>query len=153
MSDTDPQKLAQACADRMWNNDNASKYMGMQIDMIAPGKAIMSMTVRLEMVNGHGICHGGYIFSLADSAFAFACNTHGEVTVAQHGAIDFVRPAKSGDRLTATATEVSRGRRVGVYDVSVHRSDGKLVAVMRGNSYSTGVSSFENDDPENEHHA
>jgi len=149
----EPQELAEACVRRMWENDNASKYMGMSIELIAPGKAVMSMPVRLEMVNGHGICHGGYIFSLADSAFAFACNTHGEVTVAQHGAIDFLRPGKSGDKLIATATEVSRGRRVGLYDVEVRRDDGKLIASMRGNSYSTGVSIFENDDPEMEAHA
>jgi acyl-CoA thioesterase len=109
----------------------------MKVEEVGPGLAVLSMSVSGEMVNGHGFCHGGYIFTLADSAFAFACNTYGRVTVAQGAKIDFVRPALLGDELRAEACELYRGKRTGVYDVEVRRSDGKLVACFRGNSHST----------------
>lgn len=94
------------------------------------------MTVGDTMLNGHGICHGGFIFSLADTAFAYACNSHNELTVAQHCSIDFVRPARAGEQLTATAREVMRRPRSGVYDVTVCGADGAPVALFRGLSRS-----------------
>ena len=129
--------MAEQCAARMWANDRASQSLGMRIESVAPGRAVLCMSVREDMTNGHDICHGGFIFTLADSAFAFACNTHNRVTVAQAVKIDFVRPALRGDELRATAHELHRGSRSGVYDVEVHRADGKLVACFRGNSHST----------------
>jgi acyl-CoA thioesterase len=131
------QQLAEACAETMWADDLASRSLGMAIVTIAPGRAVLTMTVREEMVNGHDICHGGYIFLLADSAFAFACNTYDRLTVAQAAKIDFVRPALLGDELRAEACEVHRGARSGVYDVEVRRGDGKLIACFRGNSHSS----------------
>lgn len=131
------QRLAEACAETMWSDDLASRSLGMVIEAIAPGRAVLRMTVREEMVNGHDICHGGYIFLLADSAFAFACNTYDRLTVAQAAKIDFVRPALLGDELRAEAREVHRGARSGVYDVEVRRGDGKLIACFRGNSHSS----------------
>jgi acyl-CoA thioesterase len=129
--------LAQSCAERMWDDDHASQHLGMRIESIAPGRAVLSMEVREFMVNGHGLCHGGYVFLLADSAFAFACNTYNRVTVAQAAKIDFLRPALDGDCLRAEARELSQGSRTGVYDVEVRRGDGKLIACFRGNSFSS----------------
>lgn len=134
----DPAALARACADAMWEDDAASRGLGMALDAIGPGCARMSMTVRAEMVNGHGICHGGFIFALADSAFAFACNSHGERAVAQHNAITYVRPGRLGERLTADAQERVRGGRSGIYDVRVIGGDGAVVAEMRGHSRLSG---------------
>jgi acyl-CoA thioesterase len=131
------QQMAEQCAARMWAADRASQSLGMRIEAIAPGRAVLTMCVREDMTNGHDICHGGFIFTLADSAFAFACNTHNRVSVAQAVKIDFVRPAVRGDVLRATAHEVHRGNRSGVYDVEVQRADGKLIACFRGNSHST----------------
>lgn len=116
----------------MWNADRASKWMGFELDQISPGGAILSMAVEPHHTNGHGICHGGIIFSLADSAFAFACNSYNQSAVAQHNTISFVAPGKLGDRLVATATEASKVGRSGVYDVRVTRQDGELVALFRG---------------------
>lgn len=114
--------------------------MGMALESVAPGAARLSMAVAPMMVNGHGICHGGYIFALADSAFAFACNTTGEVSVAQHCAVTFLRPARLGERLVATAAEQHRTRRSGTCDVRVETEDGELVALFRGHSRTTGAS-------------
>ncbi len=125
--------LARACAEAMWNEDDASKGLGMEIIEIKPGRAVMAMTVRPDMVNGQRIAHGGFIFTLADSAFAFACNTHNERAVAAQGHITFIRPGKLGDRLVATAREVSRSGRSGIYDVRV-TVDGKVIAEFRGHS-------------------
>ncbi len=105
---TDPDAVARAAADAMWADDAASRGLGMVIDSVGPGRAVLSMTVADSMVNGHGMCHGGFIFSLADSAFAFACNSHGDAAVAQHCAITFLRPGRRGERLTAEATEPLR---------------------------------------------
>lgn len=127
--------MARRCAEAMWENDFASKSLGMQLREVRPGFARMSMQVRQDMVNGHAICHGGIIFTLADSTFAFACNTANRVTVASGGRIDFLAPAQLGDVLTATAEECSRAGRTGVYDVRVHDQNGKLIALFRGNSY------------------
>ena len=137
MSAPDPQRVAEAVRDAMWRDDRASKMLGMQILAIAPGTATLQMTVRDDMLNGHDICHGGFIFALADSAFAFACNSYNRVTVAQGATIDFLRPAMRGDRLRAEARVLNQGSRTGVYDVEVRREDGKLVACFRGNSFSS----------------
>lgn len=134
MTATNDDALARRCADAMWATDNASKALGMKIDSIAPGCATISMTVRDDMVNGHDLCHGGMIFSLADSAFAFACNTHNQVAVAAGCSIDFIRPAKRGDTLQAKATMVHQGARNGLYDVTVSNQNGEVVAEFRGRS-------------------
>ncbi len=131
---TDPDGIARAAADAMWANDAASRGMGMAIDSVGPGRAALSMTVADSMVNGHGMCHGGFIFSLADSAFGFACNSHGDAAVAQHCAITFLRPARHGERLTAEAVERVRAGRGGLYDVRVTGEDGTVVAELRGHS-------------------
>ena len=134
----DAQQLARASADAMWADDQASQAMGMAIVAVAPGTATLTMTVRDDMVNGHDICHGGHIFTLADSAFAFACNSHNLNAVASGARIEFLSPGRLGDVLTAVATEVSQGRRSGVYDAVVRNQDGKTVALFRGNSARIG---------------
>lgn len=128
------QEMAEACAAAMWAEDAASQALDMRIDHVAPGEATLSMIVRPEMSNGHGTCHGGYIFTLADSAFAFACNGYNQRTVGQHAAITYLAPGRLGDRLTATAREVSRQGRSGVYDVRVTTQDGVQIAEFRGHS-------------------
>lgn len=134
MSAMDPQALAEACAKAMWTNDRASQALGMSLDKVAPGEATISMTVTAAMCNGLSSCHGGYLFMLADSAFAFACNTHNQYAVAQHAAITFIAPAYADERLTARAREVGREGRGGIYDVSIANSAGKIVAEFRGHS-------------------
>jgi acyl-CoA thioesterase len=129
-----PQELARACADAMWAEDAASRGLGMQIVSIAPGQAELTMTVTEQMVNGHKLCHGGYIFTLADSAFAFSCNTYNQRTVAQHCAVTFIVSAKLGDQLTARAVERQRRGRSGIYDITVTRRDGTVIAEFRGHS-------------------
>jgi acyl-CoA thioesterase len=109
--------------------------MGMQISAIGPGYAELTMTVRADMLNGHAICHGGFIFTLADSAFAFACNSYNLTTVASGCAIDFVAPAREGDVLAAMARERSVSGRTGVYDIEVTNQRGETVAYFRGKSY------------------
>jgi acyl-CoA thioesterase len=128
-----PDDLARACAEAMWQEDDASKGLGMEIVEIKPGQATLTMTVKPDMVNGQRIAHGGFIFTLADSAFAFACNTHNERTVAAQGNITFIRPGKLGDRLVATAREISRSGRSGIYDVRVTAGDA-VIAEFRGHS-------------------
>ncbi len=128
-----PDDLARACAEAMWQEDDASKGLGMEIVEIKPGQATLTMTVGPEMVNGQRIAHGGFIFTLADSAFAFACNTHNERTVAAQGNITFIRPGKLGDRLVAAAREISRSGRTGIYDVRVTAGDA-VIAEFRGHS-------------------
>ena len=118
----------------MWRDDAASQALGMKIGAIGPGTATLSMTVTKTMVNGHGLCHGGYIFTLADSAFAFACNTYDRRTVAQHCAITYLRPGRLGDLLSARAAERARGGRSGIYDITVSRGDGAVIAEFRGHS-------------------
>ncbi len=128
------QAVAEACAKAMWVDDRASQALGMVIERIAPGEAVLSMTVREDMANGHGICHGGFVFALADSAFAFACNTYDQRTVAQHCTVTYLRPGRRGDRLTAHAVERSRSGRSGIYDVTVSDAAGETVAEFRGHS-------------------
>ncbi|WP_107817028.1 hydroxyphenylacetyl-CoA thioesterase PaaI [Celeribacter persicus] len=129
-----PQELAEACAALMWNDDSASQRLGMKLLHIAPGEATLEMTITDQMTNGHGNAHGGYMFTLADSAFAFACNTYNQMTVAQHCSVTYIAPGALGDVLIATAREVSRSGRSGIYDVTVMRQDGQRIAEFRGHS-------------------
>ncbi len=131
-------ETAQACADKMYANDKAAKAFGIEIEIPEPGTAVASMTVREDMVNGFDICHGGMIFTLADTAFAFACNAYNDVTVAGAGSIDFLRPVFLGDELKAVALEEHRGRRGGVYAVEVVNQQGEFVSLFRGRSISRG---------------
>lgn len=131
----DPQQLAELAAATMYDKDMASQGLGIQLASVLPGQASMTMTVRPDMLNGHKSCHGGFLFSLADSAFAFACNSRNQVSVASGCSIDFLAPAFEGDELTATASEYSLGGRMGIYDVHVTNQDGKRIAVFRGRSY------------------
>jgi acyl-CoA thioesterase len=130
--------VAEACAAAMFGQDRASQALGMRIIEVAPGYAQLAMSVREDMVNGHQICHGGLIFTLADSAFAFACNTYNAATVAAGGTIEFLAPGRLGDELTATAQEQSRSRRTGVYDVTVRNQRGDCIALFRGRSHEIG---------------
>jgi acyl-CoA thioesterase len=126
--------IARACAQAMWAEDAASRGLGMQLIAVEPGHAVVGMEVTGSMVNGHELCHGGYIFLLADTAFAFACNTYNQRTVAQHCAVTFVTAARRGDRLVARAVERSRAGRSGIYDVTVAREEGPVIAEFRGHS-------------------
>lgn len=137
-SAADRQRLAEACARAMWEEDRASRGLGMALEAVAPGRATMAMTVSEAMVNGHGLCHGGYIFILADSAFAFACNGHNTRTVAAHCTVTFLNPGRLGDRLLAVAEERAREGRSGIYDVRVTRGDGTVIAEFRGHSRTLG---------------
>jgi len=130
----DSGKLARACAEQMWADDSASKGLGMQLISVEPGRSVLAMTITDTMVNGHNIAHGGFIFTLADSAFAFACNTYNQRAVAQHCAVTFIAPGKLGDRLTARAVEKQRFGRSGIYDITVTREDGAVIAEFRGHS-------------------
>jgi acyl-CoA thioesterase len=132
-----PDDLARACADAMWKEDDASSGLGMKIVEVGPGRATLSMRVAPHMVNGQRIAHGGFIFTLADSAFAFACNSHNAKAVAAQGDITFIRPGKLGDELVATAREISRSGRSGIYDVRV-TVGGEVIAEFRGHSRTIG---------------
>ncbi|MEA5674766.1 hydroxyphenylacetyl-CoA thioesterase PaaI [Pseudomonas sp. MH2] len=130
-----PEALARACADAMYARDRATQGMGIELLEAGPGSAAVRMTVRADMIQGHGTCHGGFLFALADSAFAFACNSHDEATVALGCSIDYVAPALLGDQLTATAHELVRKSRTGLYDVRLENQRGELVALFHGKSY------------------
>lgn len=130
-----PQELAQATGAHMFSQDQAVQALGMQVVEVRPGYARMTMPVRPDMLNGHKTCHGGFIFTLADSAFAYACNSGNKVTVASGAAIDFLAPGMEGDVLTAEATEQSRSSKTGVYDITVTNQHGKRIALFRGKSY------------------
>ena len=129
---------AQAQAERhardMWYRDTASQQLGMEIISVAPGRAVITMQVRDDMINGHGTCHGSFIFALADSAFAVACNSYGPISVAADCQISFLRPVPPKTILTAHASETYRRGRNGVYDIEVNAADGETVAVFRGKS-------------------
>jgi acyl-CoA thioesterase len=144
-----PDDLARACADAMWQDDKASQGLGMEIVEIRAGQATLAMTVQPHMVNGHKIAHGGFIFTLADSAFAFACNSRNERNVASQGTITFIRPGKLGDRLIATAREVSRSGRSGIYDVRVTAAE-VVIAEFRGHSRSIGGTLVPNGQPDHD---
>jgi acyl-CoA thioesterase len=130
-----PQQTAERVRDGMFANDRASKMLGMRILEVGPGRATLEMTVVEAMLNGHDICHGGLIATLADSAFAFACNSHGDLTVASGFGIDFIAPGRLADVLTARCTEVAKAGRTGVYDTEVTNQHGAPVAVFRGRSH------------------
>ena len=132
-----PDDLARACAEAMWKDDDASQGLGMEILEVKAGQATLAMTIKPHMVNGHGIAHGGFIFLLADSTFAFACNSHNERAVAAQCNISFIKPGKLGDRLVATAKEISSTGRSGIYDVRV-TVDGVAIAELRGHSRTVG---------------
>lgn len=140
------QSVAERSAQAMWANDRASQSLGMEVTEISPGRAVIRMTVREDMVNGLNVCHGGYIFTLADSAFAFACNSYNQLTFAQHCAVTFHAPGQLGDTLTATAQEVTRQGRSGLYDATVHDSAGQLIATFRGHSRTVKGQHFQEDD-------
>lgn len=129
-----PKELAQACADAMWRDDQCSKMLGFNLESVDAGTATLSMTVRPDMLNGQKICHGGIMFTLADSAFAFACNAYNQFTVAQHCSVSFLKPVQEGERLMATASERNREKRSGIYDVVVRSGSGDVVAEFRGHS-------------------
>ncbi|MGZ5199548.1 MAG: hydroxyphenylacetyl-CoA thioesterase PaaI [Ramlibacter sp.] len=132
---SDPQALAELAGKAMYERDPASQKLGMSLDEIRPGYARMSMRVRDDMLNGHATCHGGYIFMLADSAFAFACNSHNFVTVGAGCTIDYLAPGREGDLLTAEATEQALSGKTGVYDIVVTNQEGRKVALFRGKSH------------------
>jgi len=134
MEHQDPDALAQQCADYMWANDAMSQKMGMQILAVSQGNATLSMLICKDMLNGHKTCHGGQLFSLADSAFAFACNSQNQAAVAANCMIDFIRPAYENDLLTATASVVNQGKRSGLYSIKILNQDNELIVIFRGNS-------------------
>lgn len=136
-----PEALARVVADAMWRDDRASREIGMRIESVAPGHATLTLRVAEHMVNGLGICHGGYIFSLADSAMAFASNSHGEHAVAQHAAITYLRPTRLDDVLRAEAEERSRTKRSAMYDVRVTGPAG-VIAEFRGHTRGIGTRFF-----------
>ncbi len=136
--DADRQALAERSARELFEPDRASQGLGMRIVAIAPGACTVTMTVRADMTNGHGICHGGIIFTLADSAFAFACNSAGRPTVAASGSIDFLAPARVGEVLTASAQELWSGGRSGIYEVAIVNQTGARIALFRGRSHRLG---------------
>lgn len=135
VSEMTPEQLALACSENMHAEDHASHALGMEIVETVPGRAVLRMTVRKDMLNGHAMCHGGMIFTLSDTAFAHACNNTNKNTVASGCTIDYLAPGFEGDVLTATAVERSRSGRTGIYDVEVKNQDGLLLAVFRGKSY------------------
>lgn len=135
LSAAEAQALADATAEAMWSRDRAAQALGLKIVRIQPGASLLTMVVRGDMVNGHHICHGGMIFSLADTAFAYSCNSYNKNTVASACNIDFLAPGKEGEMLEAEAIEQSQSGRTGVYDVTVRSSSGKTIALFRGKSY------------------
>ena len=135
LSPVEAQALADATAEAMYSRDRAAQALGIRIVRVQPGASLLTMVVRSDMVNGHHICHGGMIFSLADTAFAYACNSYNKNTVASACHIDFLAPAKEGETLEAEAVERSAAGRTGVYDITVRTTSGKTVALFRGKSY------------------
>ena len=135
MIDANPQQVAERVRDGMLADDHATRMLGMQVVEVGPGRAVIRMTVRQDMLNGHAICHGGLIATLADSTFAFACNSYNELSVASGFSIDLLAPGRLGDVLTATCTEVAKGGRTGLYDSEVRNQRGERIALFRGRSY------------------
>lgn len=126
--------VAHQSADALWREDNASRGLGMELVEIGPGYARIAMVVTESLANGHGTCHGGFIFTLADSAFGYASNTYGQSTVGQHCSVSFISPGRVGTRLIAEARERHRGERSGIYDVTVSDEAGTVIAEFRGHS-------------------
>ncbi len=139
------QERAEKSAKVMWVNDAASQGLGISLDRMAPGEAVASMSVKEKHLNGHNICYGGYIFSLADTAFAFACNSYNQRAVAQHNSITYLNPAKLGDVLIAHAKMVTQQGRSGIYDVDVQTKSGQMIALFRGNSRTVSGVHFSED--------
>lgn len=135
---SNPDELASATARAMWERDKTAQALGMNIELVEAGRAVLSMKIRSDMVNGHHICHGGMIFTLADTAFAYACNSYNQNTVASACNIDFIAPAYEEDILEAEAVERSATGRTGVYDVTIQTCKGKIVALFRGKSHRIG---------------
>ncbi len=133
-----PQQLAEACTEELYSRDPASQELGMKIVAVKPDYVEVTMPVRADMLNGHATCHGGFIFAVADSAFAFACNSRNHATVASGCTIDYVAPAREGDLLTATAEVRTRTGRLGVYDITVKNQNDEIIAWFRGKSYQIG---------------
>tara|TARA_Y100001960_G_C14441355_1_gene712681 strand:- start:73 stop:492 length:420 start_codon:yes stop_codon:yes gene_type:complete len=127
-----PKKTAEKSASKILDRDETCRWMGISLEEVNEGSASLSLTIKEQHINGHGICHGGIIFTLADSAFAFACNSRNIASVAQHAAITFIEPAKLGDKLSACAEEISLVKRNGIYDVTVKNQNGRLIAEFRG---------------------
>lgn len=138
-----PQERAEKSAAAMWAEDAAPKFLGMTLDNVGPGKAVMSFIVKDEHLNGHKICHGGFIYTLADSAFAFAANSYNSIVVSQQNSITYLSPVQPGERLVAAAKEINVTGRSGVYDVSVAAPDGRVVAEFRGGSRQINGQHFE----------
>ncbi len=134
----DAHRLAELAAHALFAGDRAAHSLGIAMEGTGPGQARLVMTVRADMLNGHGICHGGVVFTLADSTFALACNSYNAVTVAATASIDFLAPVREHDRLTADAREVWRSKRNGIYEVCVSNQRGERVALFRGRSYCIG---------------
>lgn len=134
-SERTPQQTAELVRERMFTNDRAAKNLGMEVVEVSPGNASVAMTVREHMLNGHDICHGGLIATLADTAFAYACNSYNELTVASGFSIDLMAPGREGDVLTARSFEVSKAGRTGVYDCEITNQRSERIAVFRGRSY------------------
>ena len=135
MTDNAADALATATAENMYARDHATQALGIKIMSVHAGHATMQMTVRRDMLNGHQTCHGGFIFTLADSAFAFACNSYNNQAVAAGCSIEFLAPALEGDVLVASAAEKTRSGKTGIYDVAVNNQDGKTIALFRGKSH------------------
>lgn len=135
MTNFEPMDLAERCAEALFSRDLASRSLGMELLSVAPGSAKVSMPVRADMIQGHGTCHGGFIFSLADSAFAVACNSYNEASIGMACSIDYISPARRADVLTAVCIEKDRGGRTGHYDVRVENQSGQLIALFHGKSY------------------
>lgn len=138
-----PKERAEKSAAAMWANDEASKWFGMELAEVDEGRAVLTLTVASHHCNGFGMCHGGVTHALADSAFAFACNSRNVSTVGQHTMMSYLAPGKKGDRLTATATEVTVSGRSGIYDVRVINQDNTLIAEFRGMSRAVGGQNFQ----------
>ncbi|MEX2524374.1 MAG: hydroxyphenylacetyl-CoA thioesterase PaaI [Gammaproteobacteria bacterium] len=132
--DNGAKQLAERCAQAMWPRDRASQFMDIRLESMDEGKAVMSMEVKEHMLNGYAMCHGGYIFSLADDAFAYACNSQNQAAVASSCTIDFLLPSHEGEVLTATAECLHQSTRNGLYDVTVMNQNGQVVARFRGRS-------------------
>ena len=131
-------EVAQACARRMWADDRASREMGIELGKVTPGEASLHLVIKPRMLNGHGVCHGGLIFALADTAFAFACNSFNRRSIAMHCSVSFIEKVKAGTRLTAHARERVQYGRNGIFDVKVKDDEGTTVAEFRGHSRTIG---------------
>ncbi len=129
--------IAKQCRDTMYAADVAVRALDIKVEVTGAGRAEAELEIRSEMLNGHEVCHGGYLFTLADTAFAYACNSYNKVTFAAGASIEFLRPAKLGERIVAAATERHRGGRTGIYDVVLSNQDGAEIAIFRGRSHST----------------